>query len=235
MSIRANKGIFMMEDYPARKRYQDKHTADTYDYYHNEGIKGFLLNYLDKRTLYNALKNLQEGSTILDIPCGTGRITSMLLDNNYVVTGADISREMMGVCTEKLSHFTNFKGAFRCDITNILCKENTYDCVTSIRFFAHLTPSVRKEALIEISRISKKYALIEYSIYEYIAQLRRNLENLTLQKEKKKRFSENAFISKKELEKDARDAHFKIIDIYAKAPLLFDSFFVLFEKIGVTE
>ena len=124
-----------MEDYLAKKKYQNSFVAETYDYYHNVGVRGFLLNYFDNRGLSKALKNIQVGSTILDIPCGTGRITSMLLDKNHIVTGSDISSKMMEVCIDKLSKRSNFKGTFNCDVTDIPCENNSYDCVTSIGLF----------------------------------------------------------------------------------------------------
>lgn len=46
-------------------------------------------------------KYVPKGANILDVACGTGTITEMLLDSGYNVTGVDLSEEMLVVAADK--------------------------------------------------------------------------------------------------------------------------------------
>ncbi|MFB6242208.1 MAG: class I SAM-dependent methyltransferase [Candidatus Nanosalina sp.] len=48
----------------------------------------------------SARSNVEKGSDVLDLACGTG-IVAELMDEDYNVTGADISRDMLEVAKEK--------------------------------------------------------------------------------------------------------------------------------------
>lgn len=48
-------------------------------------------------------KYVTGGASILDVACGTGTITEMLLDSGYHVTGVDLSEEMLVVASDKFA------------------------------------------------------------------------------------------------------------------------------------
>lgn len=48
-------------------------------------------------------KYITDGASILDVACGTGTITEMLLDSGYHVTGVDLSEEMLVVASDKFA------------------------------------------------------------------------------------------------------------------------------------
>src|SRR5579863_3676576 len=43
------------------------------------------------------------GASVIDLCCGTGRVTIPLADAGYFVTGVDVSRAMLGQLTARLS------------------------------------------------------------------------------------------------------------------------------------
>ena len=45
-----------------------------------------------KNSLLAALKQVPEGSSVLDLPCGSGRLISLLLSQGYRYRGADVFR-----------------------------------------------------------------------------------------------------------------------------------------------
>src|SRR5262245_4449348 len=51
----------------------------------------------EERCVHDALSELPPGSSVLDLPCGTGRLTLGLLSRGFRVTGADNSPHMIAV------------------------------------------------------------------------------------------------------------------------------------------
>jgi len=68
-------------------------SADLYDLVYSEGTA-------NRNKEYSVRKNVEEGSRVLDLACGTGILTEMI-DEDYEVTGADISGEMVEIAQNK--------------------------------------------------------------------------------------------------------------------------------------
>jgi|SRR5579872_3507652 len=56
---------------------------------------------VNRRELDRFLKLIPKGSTVLDIGCGSGRITKFLTDHDLNVVGIDISRNMLKLAEER--------------------------------------------------------------------------------------------------------------------------------------
>lgn len=56
---------------------------------------------VNRRELDGFLKLIPKGSRVLDIGCGSGRITKFLTDHDLNVVGIDISRNMLKLAEEK--------------------------------------------------------------------------------------------------------------------------------------
>src|SRR5262245_64269722 len=51
----------------------------------------------EERCVHAALADIPAGSLVLDLPCGTGRLTNGLVSRGFRVTGADNSAHMIAV------------------------------------------------------------------------------------------------------------------------------------------
>lgn len=70
----------------------------------------------------------REGEYILDLGCGTGRITYKLIDAGCKVVGVDFSKESLKVCEERCNAAT----LIRADVCNLPLKDCSFDkCVSS--------------------------------------------------------------------------------------------------------
>lgn len=91
----------------------------------------------------SARSNVEEGSDVLDLACGTG-IVAESMDDDYTVTGADVSREMLEVARDK-----NLDADFvQADMTDLPFHEE-FDAVLMYgQPFSHVTDEsrVRKAA-----------------------------------------------------------------------------------------
>ena len=84
-------------DYKARSAYKDSKIVNEYDSKRFYSIRGKVINFLEKSAIEKAIKYiaLPAASEILDLPCGTGRISIFLAEKGYKVMGGDISPEMI--------------------------------------------------------------------------------------------------------------------------------------------
>jgi demethylmenaquinone methyltransferase/2-methoxy-6-polyprenyl-1,4-benzoquinol methylase len=93
---------------------------------------------------------------LLELPAGTGRIAIPLAATGATVIGGDISEGMLRVAHEKKrhervehAHFAQLNGL------GLPFADNTFDAVTSFKFF-HLVPNDLKVAFIrEMTRVTK--------------------------------------------------------------------------------
>lgn len=219
--------------YPAKAAYQDTIQASTYDQKRFSSLRGKVGNYLDQRALAQALAKIprtgKDALRVLDIPCGTGRMTKFLLDKGEKVIGADISAEMMGVAREKVQNHANFEGFFQEDAAQLTFPNDSFDCVISIRFIGHIPKDVRISILKEFARVSQ-FAIIEYSINSRLARLRLKIEGFLKTGIKlPKRWSWHVF-DRQELTEELKLAGFEIIGMWAKLPGLSDSNYVLLQR-----
>lgn len=127
----------------------------------------------DKREtqcITNALALIPRGSHVLDLPCGTGRLTRLLVDQGFRVTGADVSQAMLAQArdnhaTGRLSAsntFPHLKFEHR-DIMQTGYQDGCFDAVICNRLFHHFTePATRLRALRELRRISRGPVVISF-------------------------------------------------------------------------
>jgi SAM-dependent methyltransferase len=110
----------------------------------------------ERRALERALDAIPKEASVLDLPCGTGRLTGILLERGYRVTGADSSPAMV---TRAQELWSGPAPQVRFEVRDALhtgYADGAFDAVVCNRLFHHfLEPGVRRAALAELKRISK--------------------------------------------------------------------------------
>jgi len=149
--------------YPYKKRfYRD---ADVAAHYDAERFVGPLKERRNRRkwhAIVQALESLgSEVSTILDLPCGTGRFTPALADRELDVVGSDISHEMMRVAQKATRSTRRVRGFVQADAERLPLRDGCVDCVASIRFMFHVDPPTRVAILREMGRVAR-YQIVDY-------------------------------------------------------------------------
>ena len=148
--------------YVAKVHYQDPDIAQQYDAKRFENWHGRISNFVEARTLGDIVDQYFESEgTVLDIPCGTGRLLPVILSRGFCVTGGDISEEMLRVARYRLS--TNPLSSFKLvDAENLPFSDNYFDYLTSFRLMCHLPSYVRKAVLSEMLRVASKIIVVNY-------------------------------------------------------------------------
>lgn len=117
-----------------------------------------------------ALQSLPPGSQILDLPCGSGRLTRLLIEQGFRVTAADVSEPMLNIARSNIPVRRSPKEkafsevAFdRRDVMQTGYADKQFDAVICNRLFHHFTESdTRLRALQELRRISRGSVIISF-------------------------------------------------------------------------
>jgi len=219
-----------MNDYAAKTAYQSDEEAKSYDLKRFSGWRGRLGDYFDKKTLSEALSSIPQKRSgtlqLLDIPCGTGRITQYLIANGYQVVGADVSMEMMRVAQDKVGKLNSFGGFLQLDASQMNFKDKSFDCVVCVRFMGHIPKDVRIQILKEFQRVSH-YILIEYSISSRWVNAQRRINHfLKTRSFLAKKWPWHIF-SQEEILVEFQEAKLHLEKKWPKLPLLSDSWYLL--------
>src|SRR3974390_2519613 len=98
----------IQHDYPASTGYNG--FAWYYDQYWGDEYYAQAFGILEQLLL----NELPSGARILDVGCGTGHLSKRLFDRGYLVTGIDISEDMLEYARLKLPQ-AEFQKADACD------------------------------------------------------------------------------------------------------------------------
>lgn len=144
--------------------WQNKSIANNYDGRRFTSLGGRFYDHMEKRAIAKCLDIAQEiepVSTVLDLACGTGRISEFLAKRGYQLTCGDISDEMLEVAKARLAAAGSGDVRFmKVDIYKIDQVIGQFDCVTAFRLFQHLTSEERSRALQAMVQASRRFVLV---------------------------------------------------------------------------
>jgi ubiquinone/menaquinone biosynthesis C-methylase UbiE len=106
------------------------------------------------------LTALPARSTVLDLPCGTGRFNALLARHGCRHVGADISLDMLKQSRLASAH----NGALRlvsCDAEQTPFADESFDYVLCMRFFNLIPFEIASLVLHEMARVSRKGVVVE--------------------------------------------------------------------------
>lgn len=145
--------------YQAGRVYQNEDLARRYDHTRYKKDKNRRLRDLKtKRAIIKALDRLDGVEHVLDLPCGTGRLTRLLMDAGYTYTGSDISQEMIDVAIEKVGEDQRDRFV-QANAEELPFDDRSFDCVVCVRFLGRIPPGPRLTILKELHRVSRKFLL----------------------------------------------------------------------------
>lgn len=133
--------------------------AEDYDRGRFGDAWGRLYRAREEQAIRRALRYLPRHGRVLDVACGTGRVTSLLVSEGFTdVAGTDVSCAMMDVAKRRLPQVEFFQG----DATHLPVDDRCFDGVTCVGLLMHLDASTRVAALRELARISRGPILVQY-------------------------------------------------------------------------
>jgi ubiquinone/menaquinone biosynthesis C-methylase UbiE len=167
--------------------WKSRAVAEAYDGRRFASFGGKLYDGMEKRAIVECLdvaEKIAPFEAVLDLACGTGRISELLAKRGYRLTCGDISDEMLRVAQKRLAS-AGFEDVrfMKADIYKIEQPTASFDCVTAFRLFQHLTSEQRARALHEMARVSRRFVLVNVmhtsTYYGAVRRLRQALGRYT--------------------------------------------------------
>lgn len=156
--------------------YQDTAIASSYDAERFCSFSGRRGDRKEKNAYTRLLDQIGTTDRVLDVPCGTGRITELLLQRGQQVTGCDISPQMLKQAGLKLSTFGDKVNLLPGDIKHLPFEDGSFDLVSCVRLFGHFPSADRIVTLRELSRVSSRWVLIQYFFETSLTRLKRRIK-----------------------------------------------------------
>jgi len=211
-----------------REFYRSSQVAEDYDFHRFSSPERQKRNARKWAAIRAALREATGVRTILDLPCGTGRFTGGLAREGFEIVGSDISLEMLqkAASVTASAGLPTVRGYVQANAEALPLRNDSLDCVVSIRFMMHVDPATRVRMLREFGRVSRRWVIVDYRhCYTFRYVLTQTFGRLGLGRSPLSR------VSRRELEKEFTDAGFAIRKVIrVSTPLLSDKWVVLAER-----
>jgi ubiquinone/menaquinone biosynthesis C-methylase UbiE len=138
--------------------------SSEYDRRRFGGRKANLIGALELEWLVKNLKARQGllHGMLLDVGCGTGRISKALLKSEYSVVSVDVNASMLSEFRLKLGGLRHKANLIRCDGNCLPLRDGVFGAVASLRVIWHMTQPER--AFRELIRVARLDGLILFDL-----------------------------------------------------------------------
>jgi 2-polyprenyl-3-methyl-5-hydroxy-6-metoxy-1,4-benzoquinol methylase len=166
-------------DWDPIHHYKDIAVAERYDRERFSGIAGRVFNALERRVISRAFRPISRSLTVLDLPCGTGRLAETLLADGFHVVGVDISPSMLDVARRKLLRFGSQFQTRVGDVRELARAERgTYDVALCARVLMHFPLEEQIEFLKSVALLTRGSVVFSQSLSTPYQRMRRRIKKL---------------------------------------------------------
>ncbi|RME77095.1 MAG: class I SAM-dependent methyltransferase [Planctomycetota bacterium] len=141
-----------------RKRFAGERAAQRYD----DRLLGSAKDRRERRAIAALLGALPSGARVLDLPCGTGRLTGWLAEQGWRVVAADASAAMVVRAQTRLAGTDGVAFSVH-DALRTGFRSGSFDAVVCNRLLHHLIePEARTALVAELLRVSAGPLVVSY-------------------------------------------------------------------------
>lgn len=155
------------ESYPAKFRYK----GETAKHYLQSRTPTRKWQH-EQQVIERLVKGLPRGSSILDVPLGTGRFLQYYAKHNHTVYGLDISSDMLSQAREMQRAVNNVKGLIQGDTESIPLRDGAVDYVICMRLLNFIPLPICNDIVSEFKRIARKGIIVEVRVTKPVGLLR---------------------------------------------------------------
>lgn len=130
----------------------------------------------EDKAIRSIISSLQAGSSLLDVPIGTGRFLSLCREFDISVHGVDASTEMLAQARKKSREVGIDVPLNHGDIRSLPFADRSFDTAMCVRFLNWVDEANLKAAVQELTRVSRKTVVIGLRTYRDLSEV--NLTNL---------------------------------------------------------
>lgn len=160
------------------EEYKNVAVAEQYDEVRFTSLAGRIFNYLDKRAIRRAFAGIGPDARIVDIPCGTGRLSEVLLEAGHQVQGVDISPAMAEVARRKLARFGDRFSVRIDDARSLRDDGRAFDAALCARVLMHFRLDEQIGFLKGVARVTKGPIVFTHSLDTRYQRFRRMVKRI---------------------------------------------------------
>jgi ubiquinone/menaquinone biosynthesis C-methylase UbiE len=140
-----------------RERFQDPNHAGDYDESRFGGLIRRLNNRVWLRTVRRCLEEVRPEGYVLDLPIGTGRLTSTFREMDVSTIGIDLSMPMLALARAKGARWV-----VRANAERLPLRDGAVDGVVCLRFLHHPRDEARAAIFSEMARVARRFVILDY-------------------------------------------------------------------------
>lgn len=124
----------------------------------------------------DAVKRIGIGpsSSVLDIPCGTGVLASVLRPTGAEIVLGDISGAMLGFAREAYGR-THVRSVIRADIVDLPLGDGSVSSAVCLGLMHRIPDEVRWPAVRELARVARGPIIVSFSAFDRMQSIKRAL------------------------------------------------------------
>jgi len=166
-------------DFDPTSHYKDIAIAERYDRERFSSLPGRVFNTLEQSVIRRAFAQVPLTSTILDLPCGTGRLAEALLKQGHKVVGIDVSPAMLDVARRKLAGFGDRFQSRVADVRELARSESkVYDAALCARVLMHFPLDQQITFLRAVAQLTRGPVVFTQSLSTAYQRQRRRIKRM---------------------------------------------------------
>lgn len=158
------------------QHYQTSRIADDYDRARFSSLAGRIFNWWEQRTIVKCFADMSAEGSIVDAPCGTGRLAGALLAAGYRVHGLDISDAMLRVARRRLQKYGPQFTCAVADARHLAANPPTHEGALCARVLMHFPLEQQVEFLAGVATLSRSTVVISHSLDSPYQRFRRRIK-----------------------------------------------------------
>jgi 2-polyprenyl-3-methyl-5-hydroxy-6-metoxy-1,4-benzoquinol methylase len=164
-------------DWNPTTHYQTAKVAEEYDRVRFSSLAGRAFNALEKRTIAKAFKGIGRDQSVVDVPCGTGRLAETLLELGFGVTGVDISAAMLSVAERRLERYGDRFSARVADVSALARQcPRSFDAALCARVLMHFPLDEQIAFLGNVAAVVRRWVVLTQSLSTPYQRIRRGVK-----------------------------------------------------------
>lgn len=157
-------------NYGAKSDYQSHTSATTYErraMY--DGFVGKRRVRIERDVIRRLSASIEQGSTVLDCPCGNGRWFEALSANASKIIGVDVSEGMVQAARERVPRAGFDLDVGLGDAERLQLEDGEVDYTFSYALMKHLPVSVQYRVLSEFARVSSRGVICSFAVLTQVS------------------------------------------------------------------
>lgn len=133
-------------------------------------------NEAERRLITKAFSHVPVCS-VLDAPCGGGRVSVWLSKAGYSVTAGDLSENMLEIARKNFDQASLPIQTHRADVEALAFPDQSFDAIVCFRLFHHFpNRDIRQRVVAELCRVARRHVVVSYFSPLSFTSIKRSLQ-----------------------------------------------------------